>query len=113
MRRRDRTRALLAPGVTRIRPASPGLTPTLEQPESPLPPSSPVLNSIASSRVTPEPVKSQNQALGKAVELQLQKLPEAGRAAFEQEIKSLDDLSLLSKIRAYDEKHKNESSFRP
>ncbi|KAJ6267202.1 hypothetical protein PSV08DRAFT_412143 [Bipolaris maydis] len=113
MRRRDRTRALLAPGVTRIRPASPGLTPTLEQPESPLPPSSPALNSIASSRVTPEPMKSQNQALGKSVELQLQKLPEAGRAAFEEEIKSLDDLSLLSKIRAYDEKHKNESSFRP
>lgn len=45
--------------------------------------------------------------------MQLQKLPEAGRAAFAQEIKALDEQALLSKIRAYDAEHKDESSFRP
>jgi hypothetical protein len=54
-----------------------------------------------------------NQALEKAVELQLQKLPEAGRDAFKQEIETLDEQALLSKVRGYDEEHKNESSFRP
>ena len=45
--------------------------------------------------------------------MQLQKLPEPGRAAFAQEIKTLDEQALLSKVRAYDAEHKDESSFRP
>lgn len=45
--------------------------------------------------------------------MQLQKLPEAGRAAFEQEIKALDEQALLSRLRAYDAEHKDESFFRP
>lgn len=113
MGKRDRIRGWLVPVATRSRPASPGSTPSPAQPISPLPPSSPAPSSIAPTLVTPEPVKPRNQALKKAVERQLQNIPEAGRVAFEKEIKALDERSLLFKVQAYDEEHKNESSFRP
>jgi hypothetical protein len=72
-----------------------------------------VTNPIAPNADTPVQTITQNPALEKAVRSQLQKLPEAGRAAFVQEIKTLDEQALLSKVRAYDAEHKDESSFRP
>jgi hypothetical protein len=43
----------------------------------------------------------------------LQQIPEPGRASFAREIEILDEQALLSKLRAYDAEHKNDSSFRP
>jgi len=120
MGKRDRLRAFLAPRATGSRSASPHSIPPLPPATPPLPaqrastpPSPPAPNSIASNVVTPVRAPARNPALEKAIKLQLQKIPETGRAAFEQEIKILDEQALLSKVQTYDAEHKNDSSFRP
>ncbi|KAJ8108903.1 hypothetical protein OPT61_g7845 [Boeremia exigua] len=126
MRKRDRILAFLAPSATRTRSVSPGAGSPLPppSPSSPVqqtprpgrpgrPPSLSATTSIAIRAASPVQTATQNPALEKAVELQLQRLPEVGRVAFEQEIKALDEQALLSKLRAYDAEHKDESFFRP
>ena len=120
MRKRDRLSAFLAPSAIGTRSASSHSVPPLPPPPPPLPaqrastlPSSPAPSLIVSNGVTPARILARNPALKKAVELQLQKIPNTGRAAFAREIEILDEQTLLSRVRAYDAEHKNDSSFRP
>lgn len=113
MRKRDRLRALLVPSASSTSTSTSSVS---LRSGSPLPPPSPpphTPNLIASHAAIPTQVVIQNPALKKAVVLQLQNLPEIGRAAFAKEINTIDEQALLSKVQAYDTKHKNESSFRP
>ncbi|KAJ4288061.1 hypothetical protein N0V90_012078 [Kalmusia sp. IMI 367209] len=121
MGKRDRLRALFAPSATGSRSASPNsaspllpqLPPTPAQRAPPPPPSSSSTpDSIAYYGGTPAQTVARNPALEKAIALQLQKLPEAGRTAFEREMSTLDEQALLSRIRAYDAEHNNESIIR-
>ncbi|KAF2785832.1 hypothetical protein K505DRAFT_330763, partial [Melanomma pulvis-pyrius CBS 109.77] len=118
MRKRDRLRAFFAPSATGTRSASPHSVPPPPPPplsaqRASTPPSSPAPNFIASNGATPARRSARNPVLEKAVKLQLQKIPETGRAVFTREIEILDEQALLSKVRAYDAEHKNDSSFRP
>lgn len=119
MRKRDRFRAFLAPSATGARSASPHSVPPLPPPlplpaqRASIPPLSSAANLIVPHTVTSTRTSARNPALKKAVELQLQQIPEPGRASFAREIEILDEQALLSKVRAYDAEHKNDSSFRP
>ncbi|KAG9202248.1 hypothetical protein G6514_004686, partial [Epicoccum nigrum] len=117
MRKRDRFRAFLAPSATGARSASPHSVPPQPLPlpaqRASTPPLSSAANLIAPHTVTSTRTSARNPALKKAVELQLQQIPEPGRASFAREIEILDEQALLSKLRAYDSEHKNDSSFRP
>jgi hypothetical protein len=51
--------------------------------------------------------------LDKALTKILEKLPEAERAAFTQASRTIDEQTLLSRVKTYDAAHKGNSSFRP
>jgi hypothetical protein len=51
--------------------------------------------------------------LEKALARTLEKLPQAEKAAFAQASKTIDERTLLSRVRAHDAAHKDDSAFRP
>ncbi len=56
---------------------------------------------------------SRNRALELAIERHLRKITDTEKEAFREASRNIDEYSLLSKARAYDDAHKQSSSFRP
>lgn len=106
MGRRDRfqnrVRALFAPDAPRL--ASPTLGPPPSTQPTPPPPSSGRAPGLTTLR---------NPVLEKALAEYVQRIPDTEKAAFEHASKTIDEQTLLSKVRAYDVAHKDNSSFRP
>ena len=58
-------------------------------------------------------VASRNRALELAIERHLRKITDTEKEAFREASRNIDECSLLSRARAYDDAHKQSSSFRP
>lgn len=67
----------------------------------------------ASNGGAPVSTTSRNTVLERALAKQLQKIPEAEKAAFVQAAKTIDERDLLYDVQTYDVMHKENSSFRP
>lgn len=61
----------------------------------------------------PAATSSHSLVLEKALAKTLETLPQAEKAAFAQALKTVDERTLLSRVRAYDAAHKDNSFFRP
>jgi ankyrin repeat domain-containing protein 50 len=86
------------------------------QPSVSSPPSTQVSSTSLTSVVrSPDPLGSAraNPALEIAIKKHLEELPEAEKDAFQEASKAMTQDNLLSTLRAYDEDHKQNSSFRP
>jgi len=113
-RKRDRLRAILTPTATR--PSSVPARPVVALPptrrlSSPPGPSSPGL--AASSGGASTSITSQGPLFKKALAKTLEDLSETEAEALVQASKTINEHTLLSAVREYDEEHKNDSSFRP
>lgn len=115
MGKRDRVLSLL--------PKAFGTTPTTastqQQPSTVSPPSN--APSVPTAPSTPAPqvavstttATSSNPALELAIQRFVQKIPEAEKDAFREASRTIDEGNLLSRARACDETHKQNSAFRP
>ncbi|PSN60762.1 hypothetical protein BS50DRAFT_639822 [Corynespora cassiicola Philippines] len=109
MRKRDRVRAFFSPDTASPVPSR-RASPLLAQP-APISPSSSA-PSLLVSNINTVAIKSRTPAFEKALAIHLDKIPEVERAAFAHASGTIDEQNLLSGVRAYDELHKNDSSFR-
>lgn len=111
MRRRDR----LLPKAFRPKPvisnglqaASSAVQPAIQ---SAIPHTFPTQVSQGTSTTT---AASENRALKLAIERHLHKITDAEKEAFWEALTKIDEDNLLSRVRAYDNTHKQSSSFRP
>jgi hypothetical protein len=103
----ERRRNRLLGYFSRGRERSQVTQPSVSAPASPA-----SLTSVARS---PDPLGTAraNPALAIAISKHLDELPEAEKAAFQEASKAMTQDNLLSTIHAYDEDHKQNSSFRP
>ncbi|KAJ4322889.1 hypothetical protein N0V94_002151 [Neodidymelliopsis sp. IMI 364377] len=110
MRKRDRLRALFSSDTTQPAPTYPPAQQTAP-PQTPLPSSS--QRPAVSSSVLPTVTTVHSLVLEKALTQTLKKIPESEKAAFEQASKTIDERTVISSVKSYDDAHKNDSSFRP
>ena len=111
MGKRDRVLSLL--------PRAFGTTPAIEalpgRPSSTISPPSNAHSGTPAPQVavSANTATSSNPALELAIQRFVQKIPEAEKDAFREASKTIDEGNLLSRARACDETHKQNSSFRP
>lgn len=102
----NRVRAFFALDTTNLATSHRDPPPPAQQKSSPPSPT-------ASNGGAPASTTSQNTVLERALAKQLQKIPEAEKAAFVQAAKTIDERTLLYDVQTYDVAHKENSSFRP
>lgn len=114
MRKRDRIREFFRPDTSPSAPTHKVPRPPAQQtsPDRALPLSSPPCPPASDASV-PAATSSHSLVLEKALAKTLETLPQAEKAAFAQASKTVDERTLLSRARAYDAAHKDDSSFRP